>query len=152
MFVPVPAGPDEATSRQPEPEHEAIQATWRPLGRWPALLRLSWLFRVLAVLSLIAGLVLAIVGLVMALNGQALGLLYASLGFLSGMVGLTFWLAMAELILLAIAVERNTRQARDRLPKPPLAAPSNSIASEVDDKAFKVLTTGYAQEKSLPQS
>jgi hypothetical protein len=44
---------------------------------------------------------------------------YAGVAIISAVVAFIFWTGMAELILLAIALERNTRQTRDRLPRHP---------------------------------
>jgi hypothetical protein len=134
MFNPPPPGPDPSLSRQHEPDHEIVPpiGAWRPLGRWPALLRLSWLCRLLAVLSLIGGAIgvlLGILSFLAAWNPEAprvsesarlLSLLYIPGAIISAVVGFIFWCGIAEAILLAIALERNTRQTRDRLPKHPI--------------------------------
>src|SRR3974390_3478623 len=100
-----------------------MQPAWRPRGRRPALLRLSWLFRLFAFLSLILAGVTIFLGLIMLAmppgDRSWVGLVVVLSAIVSGFVSYIFWMGMAELILLAIALERNTRQTRDRLPKPP---------------------------------
>jgi hypothetical protein len=136
MFVPVPPGPEEKPAPETafEPQGEQYEAAPEtaseldgepyeaPRGRhrvtWPALVRLSSLFRFLAVLSLVGGVIMALVALFLALQmGQAVWLLYALCAALSGFIWLIVWRGLAEGILLLIAIERNTRQTRDRLPK-----------------------------------
>jgi hypothetical protein len=126
MFPPVPpADPHQIVEHEPE----AIIA-WRPYGKWPALLRLAWLFRIFAVLSVVFGILWALYGCIAALvalsnagNNQqaaaAIGTLAATSAIFSGVisafVGYIVWRGLAELILLFIAMEKNTRQTRDRL-------------------------------------
>jgi hypothetical protein len=124
MFNPVPPGPEQPVPRYEEHEHEPAPrlGKWRPPGRWPALLRLSWLCRLLAILSLAVGALLALLGLVGTGERAAqpellVRLLYAIVVLVSAVFAFIFWTGMAELILLAIALERNTRQARDRQPR-----------------------------------
>jgi len=136
MFIPVPPGseqpplpptpplePDagEWPERSPEPEAEPVPmtASGHARERWPALLLLSGLCRLLSFLSLVSAAIMTIVGLVIAAEGHALGLLYSVSAIISGIVACIIWRALAEAILLAIAIERNTRQMRDRLPKRP---------------------------------
>ncbi len=124
MFMPVPQGPEknslsldyEAHDPEPSPEH----ATWRPRGRWPALLRLSWLLWVIALFHLVVGVLALVIGVgVLLAGGNATNGLPAVIWGISALVSVIFWLGLAELILLLIAVERNSRQTRDRLPKHP---------------------------------
>jgi hypothetical protein len=124
MFNPVPPGPEQAVPRYEEHDHEPAPplGKWRPPGRWPALLRLSWLCRLLAVLSLAIGALLALLALLGAGERPLdpfIRVLYASVVIISAVVGYIFWTGIAELILLAIALELNTRQTRDRLPRHP---------------------------------
>jgi hypothetical protein len=44
-------------------------------------------------------------------------LLQAIGALVSGLVAFVIWMGLAELILVLIAIERNSRQTRDRLPK-----------------------------------
>jgi hypothetical protein len=73
------------------------------------------------VLSLLAGALGALVALIMALGADdqfRLARLLSAVGAIaSGLVAYIFWCGIAEAILLLIALERNTRQTRDRLPK-----------------------------------
>ncbi len=138
----LPLPPQYEPSRPPlqhEPEPVVTLRTWRPRGRWPALLRMAWLLRVFAVLSLIAGAIIALVDFVNLVAGRqnlevpappdlaaALGL-HAAVAILSAIAAFIIWLGLAELILLFIAIERHTRQTRDRLPRheteqPPVAS------------------------------
>ena len=116
MFVPIPPGPPPRPEADPEPV-QAI-ATWRPRGRWRALLRMSWLCRLLAYLSLGFALLAAIVYLTADWQPSfGSRIVYVVGSLFSGFVAWVVWLGLAELILLAIALERNSRQIRDRLPK-----------------------------------
>jgi hypothetical protein len=53
-------------------------------------------------------------------TARLFALLYIPGAIISAVVGYIFWSGIAEAILLAIALERNTRQTRDRLPKHPI--------------------------------
>jgi hypothetical protein len=119
MFNPLPPASDPSPSAQAEPDHEPLPA-WRPRGRWPTLLRLSWMCRLLALFSAISCGFLALFGLLMvtvAGPDQGVGLLVMFGALFSAVISYVVWMGLAELFLLAIAVERNTRQTRDRLPK-----------------------------------
>jgi len=135
MFIPVPPGSEQSLptpltpplepdagewpERSPEPEAEPVPmtASGHARERWPALLRLSGLCRLFSFLSLVSAAIMTIVGLVIAAEGHAVGLLYSVSAIISGIVAWIVWTALAEAILLVIAIERNTRQMRDRLPK-----------------------------------
>jgi len=122
MFNPVPPATDQPQPAHAEPDLEPIPAltAWRPRGRWPALLRLSWLCRLLALVSVVACAFWALMGLTVALLGAeqgAIGLLFIIGALFSAAVSYITWMGLAELILLVIALERNTRQTRDRLPR-----------------------------------
>jgi hypothetical protein len=124
MFNPLPPASDQPAVKPQDLDHEPVVTftSWRPRGRWPALLRLSWLFRVFAVLSLLIGIGWALVSMAVAIGGQGpsgvAAFVTAVVAVLSGIAGFIIYLGLAELVLLAVAVERNTRQTRDRLPKP----------------------------------
>jgi hypothetical protein len=108
-----------------EHDHEPAPrlGKWRPPGRWPALLRLSWLCRLLAILSLVVGVILALAGTIEMWrthrNWDPLVVLffYGICPIVAAVIAYIFWTGMAELLLLAVALERNTRQTRDRLPR-----------------------------------
>jgi hypothetical protein len=98
-------------------------------GRWPALGRLSWLCRILALPSLVLGVVWACATVYYALfpierfslyyppepHSPVPGLFAALCIFLGSIVGYYFWVGLAEAILVFLAIERNTRQTRRRL-------------------------------------
>jgi hypothetical protein len=122
MFNPVPPAADQPEAAQHEPDHETMPGltAWRPRGRWPALLRLSWLCRLLALVSAAACGIWAVFGLLaMTLPGadSAMGLLILIGAVFSAFVSYIVWMGLAELIMLVIALERTTRQTRDRLPR-----------------------------------
>jgi hypothetical protein len=71
----------------------------------------------LAGLGLVAGILGALVGIVVFLQGNAAGIVYSAVALVSGIFNLVFSMGMAELVLLFIALEKNTRQTRDRIPK-----------------------------------
>jgi hypothetical protein len=75
------------------------------------------MFRLLAGLSLVGGFLGALVGIVVVLQGTAAGIVYSAIAIVSGICNLIFCMGMAELVLLFIALEKNTRQTRDRIPK-----------------------------------
>jgi hypothetical protein len=118
MFTPLPPASEQSAPAHVEADHDPRPA-WRPRGRWPTLLRLSWICRVMALLGAIVCGFAALFGLLamMAVGSeqQAIGVLFLFGGLLLAVMSYVVWTALAELILLAIAVERNTRQTRDRL-------------------------------------
>jgi hypothetical protein len=85
---------------------------------------MSWLFRLLALLSVVVCGLWILFGLVLLAQGDAggQGLLILIGAVLSAFVSYIVWMGLAELVLLFIAIERNVRQTRDRLPKPILDA------------------------------
>jgi hypothetical protein len=132
MFNPLPPASDQSPPAQAEPDHEPLPA-WRPRGRWPTLLRLSWMCRILALFSAISCGFLALFGLLMvtvAGPDQGAGLLILFGALFSAVVSYIVWTGVAELFLLAIAVERNTRQTRDRLTK--LTAGADDVVDAVE--------------------
>jgi hypothetical protein len=82
---------------------------------------MAWLFRVFAWVSLIAGLLYAVVSTLVLLSGpeevRGFAPLYFIGGIVSALIGFIIWLGLAEGVVLVIALERNTRQTRDRLPR-----------------------------------
>jgi hypothetical protein len=120
MFIPVPAGSEPPPRLEPDPEPVAAMATWRPRGRWRALLRLSWFCRLLALVSAVVCTIWAVIQLIAAFQAESGAGVFAAFATLfSALVGWVIWMGLAELILLLIALERNSRQIRERLPKPP---------------------------------
>jgi len=118
MFTPPPPRePDPLPLAETESETAANIANFRHRARWPWLLRLAGLFRMLAGLSLVAGILGALVGMVVFMQGNAAGIVYSAIAMVSGICNLIFCMGMAELVLLFIALEKNTRQTRDRIPK-----------------------------------
>jgi hypothetical protein len=117
MFTPVPPAADQPEAAHPETDLAPL-TVWRPRGRWPALLRLSWLCRLLARLSLIACGFWALFGLLFLTFPGAdpvVGLLTLIAAVFTAFVSFIVWMGLAEFILLLIALERTARQTRDRL-------------------------------------
>jgi hypothetical protein len=117
MFTPLPPASEPSAPAHAEADYEPRPA-WRPRERWPTLMRLSWICLSMALFGAIVCGFLALFGLIaMTATGpdQVTGLLFLLGGLFSAAVSYVVWTGLAELILLAIAVERNTRQTRDRL-------------------------------------
>jgi hypothetical protein len=129
MFMPPPASDQPHKLVEPEPDPVVNLSTWRPAGRWPALMRLSWLFRLFAVLSVVAGAISAVVifWTTIIIGLSSVGPPEAKLpaffwalvailsAIISAIVAYFIWLGLAELILLLIAIEKSARQTRDRV-------------------------------------
>jgi hypothetical protein len=127
MFVPVPPNSDQTPADPPvesEPEPVVALTRLRPVrrGRWPALIRLSLLLRLIALVHLIIGIPMGLVCLASAILGsdhaRVAMLLTSVSAFISAVVGYILFHGLAEGILLLIAMERSLRQTRDRIADP----------------------------------
>ena len=126
MYPSIPPAPEnERRLPDPDPEYDATlrSRASRRRARWPAVLRLSVVFRILAVLHALFCILMALISVVQA-NRPRVGygfentdpvgipvLLMALVYLVAAAVSLFFWLGMAELLLLFVEVERNTRQS-----------------------------------------
>jgi hypothetical protein len=126
MYPAIPPAPEnDGRLPDPDPEYDVTlrSRASRRRARWPAILRLSVVFRILAVLHALFCLLMALISVAQA-NRLRLGygfenvdpvgipvLLMALVYLVAAAVSLFFWLGMAELLVLFVEVERNTRQA-----------------------------------------
>lgn len=79
--------------------------------RYPALRALSTVFKVLAVLAFLAGLVMGIMGTLQGLTDRAVVIIGV------GVIYAVFLWAGAELILVVLDIEENTRRMAESLPE-----------------------------------
>jgi hypothetical protein len=132
MFVPVPPA-DEAKPKTMELESEPVDsvADRRFRGRWHTLRQLCSLCRILAVASLVGSVLVAFFAFGMLRYMEIDRLISYAGTVVLAIFSCVFWVLVAEGILLAIAIERNTRQTRDRLLR------MHSEAQETEERAHQ---------------
>jgi hypothetical protein len=134
-MIPTLPPADDDSPPQPNPEFDiSVGATrWRRPARWMAVRRLSVCFKILAPLSAVYCLIMALASLARANQlpqdmtygyrqsdtlGTAVALFMCLVYILGTVFCFFFWFGLADLLMLFVEMEHNTRQAAARQKRP----------------------------------